>query len=338
MLASAAACTVALLTACTGPGANGGSPGTAATPTVIATTTVLGDIAGRIARCGGGTAQTLMPAGADPHDFAPSSAQLAAVVDAPLVVVNGLGLEAGLGDALAAATADGAHVLEVGPLVNPVPFDEHAGAAGSAAGHADEHADETPGGTAGHDEHGHGSLDPHVWFDMARMAVAAERIGDALAENTGDSAFAACGQQEAAIIREGESRVRAILATVPPANRVLVTDHDALGYFADAYGFRIAGAVTASGTTLAEPSSADLARLGEVLRAEGVRAIFANVSEPSALAEAVAAEAGTGVVVVPLHVESIGAPGTPADSYVGMMEENATAIAEALGGSAGGAS
>ena len=215
-------------------------------------------------------------------------------------------------------------MLEIGELVDPVPFGEHGGTADAqATDHADEHAD----------DHGHGSLDPHVWFDMSRMALAAERIGDALAERTGDAAYTACGQQEAALIRAGEARVRAILDTVPPADRVLVTDHDALGYFADAYGFRIAGAVTASGTTLAEPSSADLARLGDLLRAEGVRAIFANVSAPSALADAVAAEAGTNVAVVPLHVESIGAPGTPAGSYVGMMEENAKAIAGALGGS-----
>ena len=304
--------------------------------TVIATTTVLGDIAGSIARCGGGTATTLMPAGADPHDFAPSSAQLAAIVDAPRVVANGLGLEAGLADAIAAAKADGADVIEVGELVDPIPFADHPSA--HADGPADEHADDHADGQAAesapaHDDHGHGSLDPHVWFDMSRMALAAERIGDALAERTQDPAFRQCGATEAAEIRAGEARVRAILDTIPAADRVLVTDHDALGYFADAYGFRIAGAVTASGTTLAEPSSADLARLGDLLRAEGVRAIFANVSQPSALAAAVAAEAGSGVVVVPLHVEGIGEPGTAADSYVGMMEENARAIAAALGGS-----
>lgn len=318
--------TALALTACASGGTSGSATSGDATPTVIATTTVLGDIAGAIATCGGGTAATLMPAGADPHDFAPSSSQLAAVADAPLVVANGLGLEAALADALDTAKADGATVLEIGPLVDPLPFGDHASPGAAADAHADDHAD----------EHGHGSLDPHVWFDMTRMATAAEAIGDALAESTGIAAYRDCGRTQADEIRAADARVRATLATIPEADRVLVTDHDALGYFADAYGFRIAGAVTSSGTTLAEPSSADLAALADLLRTTGVRAIFANVDQPSALAAAVAEEAGTDVTVVPLHVESLDAPGTPASTYIGMMEENAKAIAGALAPGAAG--
>ena len=171
-----------------------------------------------------------------------------------------------------------------------------------------------------------------MWFDMNRMATAAELIGSALATKTGDDAYARCGAEEATAIRAGDARVRSILSSVPADKRVLVTDHDALGYFADEYGFTIAGAVVSSGATLAEPSSADLANLGDLIREKGVSAIFSNVSQPSALADAVAAEAGTEVVVVPLHIESIDEPGTPAGTYIGMMEENAKAIAGALGG------
>lgn len=273
-------------------------------PTVVATTTVLGAIAGPIATCGAGTYDVLMPAGADPHDFAPSSRQVAELVDAPLVVANGLGLEAGLADSLAAAQADGAHLLEIGPAVDPQPL-----------------GDSTDG-----------SLDPHVWFDMQRMATAAELIGAALAERTSEPAFADCGSQEAERIRAADTRVRAMLSSVPADSRVLVTDHDALGYLASAYGYRVAGTVVPSSTTLAEPSSADLAALAEQLRTEGVTTIFSNVAQPSALSDAVASEAGTDVNVVPLYVESLGAPGSGADTYISMMESNAHSIAQSLGG------
>ena len=249
-----------------------------------------------------------MPDGADPHDFAPSSRQVATLMDAPVVIANGLGLESGLADALASSTADGANVLEVGPLVDPIPLADHA------------------------DEHDHGNFDPHVWFDMSRMAQAATQIGDAIAVSTGDDAYRTCAAQQAAAITEAEKQVRAILSSVPADRRVIVTDHDALGYLAQAYGFRIAGTVVPSSTTLAEPSSADIAALADQIAREGVGAIFTNVDQPSSLADAVAEEAGHDVAVVPLYIESLGPPGSGAEDYIGMMMEDAQAIAANLGG------
>ena len=283
----------ALLTGC--------SSSQATAPTVVATTTILGDITQQITACAGGTSVTLMPNGTDPHDFAASSQQIALMDDAELVVANGLGLEAGLTDALASASADGAHVLEVGPHLNPLPFN------GSTT---------TP--------------DPHVWFDMERMAAAAELIGATLADTTAHPDYRECGQQVADRIRAADTQVRAVLESVPEGKRVLITDHDAFGYLAARYGYRIAGSVVPSSSTLAEPSSADLAALAAEVRRQGVPAIFSNVGQPGALASAVASEAGTHVTVVPLYVESLGAPGTSADSYIGMMMYDATAIADAL--------
>jgi zinc/manganese transport system substrate-binding protein len=283
----------ALLTGC--------SSSQATAPTVVATTTILGDITQQITACAGGTSVTLMPNGTDPHDFAASSQQIALMDDAELVVANGLGLEAGLTDALASASADGAHVLEVGPHLNPLPFN------GSTT---------TP--------------DPHVWFDMERMAAAAELIGSTLADTTAHSDYRECGQQVADRIRAADTQVSAVLESVPEGKRVLITDHDAFGYLAARYGYRIAGSVVPSSSTLAEPSSADLAALAAEVRRQGVPAIFSNVGQPGALASAVASEAGTHVTVVPLYVESLGAPGTSADSYIGMMMYDATAIADAL--------
>ena len=291
---------------------------------VVTTTTQLGNIVDEIVACGGGVNTTILPIGADPHDFSPSSADVATMVQANVVISNGLGLEAGLTDALASAAEDGAEVVAIAALVDPIPFGEenHSDEDHSDEDHADEeHADE---------EHGHSDgLDPHFWFDMTRMAQAAVIIGDTLAA-TGDAAYADCGQQVSAEILTAQTELEQILSVVPESRRVLVTDHDAMEYFAAAYDFTVAGSVIPAGTTLAEPSSADLQALVEVMKSAGVTAIFANAAQPAALADAVAAEVGADVVVVPLFIESLGEPGSEAGTYTTMMLTNAERIADAL--------
>jgi len=279
---------------------------------------MLGDVTSEIVLCAGGNVDVLMPNGVDPHDFSASSDQIASMISADLVVVNGLDLESGLTDSLANARSDGANIFEVAPLLDPIEF--------GAGSHSEEgHSDEE-----GHDDHG--SLDPHFWFDMNRMATAAELIGAELTTATGDEAYTACAQTTATEIRAAEGEVRALLESVPADKRILVTDHEALGYLADAYGYEIAGTVIPAGTTLAEPSSADLAALVATIKAEGITAIFSNTSSPTALAEAVAAESGTNINVIALYIGSLGEPGSPAATYIDMMRTNAQLIAEGLQG------
>ncbi len=167
---------------------------------------------------------------------------------------------------------------------------------------------------------------------MNRMAVAAELIGAELADSTGNNAYATCAATTAANIRTAEAGVRSSLESVPADQRILVTDHEALGYLADTYGYEIAGTIIPSNTTLAEPSSADLAALVATIKAEGVPAIFANVAQTTSLAEAVAAETGTPITIIPLYVESLGAPDSPAATYLQMMQANADLIASGLKG------
>jgi zinc/manganese transport system substrate-binding protein len=282
---------------------------------VVATTTMLGDVVAQVTACAGGSTTTLMPVGADPHDFSPSSEQVASIVAADLVVANGLGLEEGLADAIESAEVDGATVLEVAELVDPIEFGGH--------GHDDEEH-------SGEEEHG--DLDPHFWHDAMRMATAAQLVGDELAAATGDDTFSECGQQVADDLRGTDAEVREILSRLDDDQRVLVTDHDALGYFAEAYDFEVAGVVIPGGATLAEPSSQELADLVQVITQEEVPAIFSNTAAPSDLTDAVAAEAGATVEVVELYVGSLGPQGSGAQTYAGMMLANAQRIADALGG------
>lgn len=269
---------------------------------VVASTTILGSIADQVVTCAGGQTLTLMPVGADPHDYAPSSAEVAAMVNATLVITNGLGLEEGLSSAIGTAKQDGATVLEVGPLLDPAPL----------AGTTD-------------------SPDPHVWLDMSRMATAATLIGNELASLTGDDTYATCGAEVSADISDTDAQVAQLLSTVPASARILVTDHDAFGYFSRAYGYTVAGVVIPGGSTLSQPSSAELADLADTVRASGVHAIFANTSNPTVLIDALAQESGTKIAVVELYVGSLGPEGSGAETYQTMMLTDAQRVADALG-------
>jgi zinc/manganese transport system substrate-binding protein len=166
---------------------------------------------------------------------------------------------------------------------------------------------------------------------MLRMATAAELIGVELATITGNTAFQDCGTETAERIRTAEKEVATLMASVPADRRVLVTDHLAYGYLADRYGYEVIGAVVPSTTTLAEPSSAELAELAELIVAENVPAIFANVAEPSTLVEAVAAETGRDITIIPLY-HDLGGPDSPAATYIDLMTTDASRIAEGLAG------
>jgi len=268
--------------------------------TVVATTTILGDVAGNVVG-DGGAVEVLIPVGADPHDYRPSARQVAAVYKADLVISNGLQLEEGLLDVLEGAAADGANVLQFGDLVDPLPF-----------GEAD------------------GSFDPHIWMDPARMADAARLIAVELAALDPSVDWQARSERYAAELLAADREAATILAAVPSGDRKLVTNHDSFGYFADRYGFEVVGVVVPGGATLAEPSSAELADLVQQVAAAGVPAIFAETTEPATLAEAVAAEAGTDIAVIELYTGSLGEPGSGADTLVGMLLTNARRIAGAL--------
>ncbi|HKX76370.1 MAG TPA: metal ABC transporter substrate-binding protein [Acidimicrobiia bacterium] len=288
---------------------------------VVATTSVLGDV---VANLVGNDArvEVIMPVGADPHDFEPSAQQAELLRQADLVVANGLGLEEGLIDLIEAAEQEGANILELAPLLDPLPF----------AGHGeDEHQGEAEGESESEEDHGLG--DPHFWQDPVRMAQAVEIIASRLAELETDLAPSEWSERAATYgteILAAHAANEALLAAIPVDQRKLVTNHEAFGYFADRYGFEIIGVVIPGGSTLGEPSAQDLAHLVEEMRHEGVRAIFAENTNPAALADAVAAELGEAVTVVELYSDSLAEPGSPADTYLGLIEENARLVAEAL--------
>jgi zinc/manganese transport system substrate-binding protein len=127
-----------------------------------------------------------------------------------------------------------------------------------------------------------------------------------------------------------DAEMEETLSVVPDDQRVLVTNHEVFGYFADRFDFEVVGAVIPSLTTSAEPSTAEVEALVELIEQEQIPAIFADTSGSTRLAEAIASSAGNEVAVVVLFSESLGEPGSGADTYISMMSTNASLIAGAL--------
>ena len=263
---------------------------------VVATTSILGDIVSNLVGSDV-TVEVLMPVAVDPHDFQPSSKQVAAISRADLVVANGGGLEEGLRDALEAARDDGVRVLELTPLVDPIISN--------------------------------GREDPHFWLDPQRVVSAVDWIMKELVALGAEApGFGSYADQ----LLQAHSDVEAILSAVQPSSRKLVTNHNSFAYFADRYGFEVIGVVIPGGSTLGDPSSEELAALVRVIEGEGVKALFAGASQPALLAETIADEVGHRVTVVELYAGSLGEPGSGAATLIEMLLLNARRIADALQG------
>ena len=193
--------------------------------------------------------------------------------------------------------------------------------------HEDDHDEDDGHGHA----HAHGSEDPHVWFDPIRVADALPALSQALATQAGldaaalDECVAAYHSELIAL----DAEVDAVLASLHPEDRLLVTNHDALGYFADRYGFQVIGTVIPSGSTLAAASPAGLQELVELIDETGVSAIFSETTHSSDDTEALGREAG--VQVVSLNTGSLGPADSSSGTYIGFIRTNAQKIAEGLG-------
>jgi zinc/manganese transport system substrate-binding protein len=221
---------------------------------------------------------------------------VAALRDADALVVNGLGFEAGLLDAIEAAADEGVRVISAADVVE-------------------------------------GSDDPHLFTDPVRMRQAAALIADSLVDEIPALDTPSYRDRVDGYLAELEALdadIEAVLADIPAERRVLITNHEVLGYFADRYGFEVLGAIIPGGSTLAEPGAADLDALVQDIDEHAVPAIFADTSSPGRLADALAAE-GANVTVVELYSESLGEEGSAGDTYIGMLRTNAERIAAALG-------
>jgi zinc/manganese transport system substrate-binding protein len=291
----------------------------AALPTIVVTTNILGDVVQAVV---GDAAEvvTIMPVGADPHDFQASAQEVVAMNSADALIVNGADFEEGLLDVIDAAGDEGVPTFDAISAVDTIEFGE--------GGH-DEHSDDEHSD----DEHNeHSGADPHFFTDPMRMATVVEALVEFLQEELTFADPAAVSASAAAYVAELvalDGEVAALVASIPEERRVLVTNHEVFGYFADRYGFEVVGAVIPSGSTTDGVSAGELAELAEKIVEEGVPAIFADASSSDDLIEALAAEVGD-VIVVELYSESLGESGSDGATYMEMIRTNATRMSSAL--------
>jgi len=194
----------------------------------------------------------------------------------------------------------------------------------------DEHA-----GDEGHDDHGdhhghdHGATDPHAWQSLRHAVTYADNITMALAKADPQNASAYFGNR-AAYVAEMEAldaEIRAAFAELPPAGRTVVTSHDAFRYFGRDYGLTFLAPQGLS--TASEASAHDVARLIELIRREGIRAVFTeNVADPRLL-ERIAEETGAALGGT-LYPGALSGPDGPASTYLDMMRHNASTLSQAL--------
>ncbi|KAA3642954.1 MAG: zinc ABC transporter substrate-binding protein [Chloroflexi bacterium] len=289
---------------------------------VVATTNIVGDV---VAQIGGEHVEltVMLPVDADPHSFQPTPQDLVAVENADIVFVNGLDLEEFLAEM----------VENVGGEDNIVSVSEEVATIEFSGGHDDheegeEHDDHEEGEE--HEEHEHSGADPHVWMDPNNVKIWTDNIATALSTSDPDNAATYVANAEAYNLEldELDEWAQSELAQLASENRVLVTDHEALGYFAEHYGFEIIGTILPGSSTLAEPSASELAALEDLVVDFGVPAIFVGTTVNPNLAQRVADD--TGVQLVPLYTGSLSDADGPAATYLEMMRYNVGAIVEAL--------
>jgi len=275
-------------------------------PQVLATIGMIGDMAARIA---GDHARvdSMMQSGVDPHLYKATEGDVRRLGEADLILYNGLNLEGKMGDIF----------VKVGRTRPVVPVSETV---------PKEQLREPP------EFQGH--YDPHIWFDVSMWTHAIDAIVPALSEIAPAHAaeFKANGEKLRGELAELDEWVKKEIATIPKERRVLVTAHDAFGYFGRRYDIEVMGLQGIS--TVSQAGIGDVERLVTAIAGRKIPAIFVESSVPKQAIEAVqrACESKGWPVKIggQLFSDAMGAAGTPEGTYPGMVRHNVKTIVEAL--------
>ena len=285
---------------------------------VIASFSILGDMANEI----GGehvSVTTLVGPDGDTHVYEPTPADVQALAEADLLIVNGLGFEGWLERLSTAAGFEGITVVATDGITPLSLEDEHE----EGAAHEDEEEH-------GHDHHRHGDEDPHAWHSLANGAIYASNIEEGLsaADPNNADTYREHGERYRAEIRALDQEVRQSLDALPAERRKIVTPHDAFGYFADSYDLTFLAPQGLS--TESEASAAAVATLIRQVRDEQISAIFIENVADSRLIEQITRETDA-VIGGTLYSDALSAEDGPASTYLDMLRHNVGAITAALG-------
>ncbi len=273
------------------------------TPTVVATTTMLTDLA---ATLGGEDVRVvgIMKPGGDPHLYQPRPSDARTIAASQMVVTSGLHLEGWIDDLVRNAGGE-RPVIVASTDVEPIRMAD------------------SPGG-----------VDPHFWFDLAAWSAATRTVSKGLVDLTKDDPEAvarieARTERYLADIQRLEAWTRGQLDSIPEKQRVLITSHDAFNYFGRAYDIDVVAIQGIS--TEQEASQRDVANVVDEVRSRNAPAVFVETSVNPQLIEQVARETGA-KVAGPLYSDSIGPADGAASTFLGTVTENVRIITQALGG------
>lgn len=304
--ALAVAAALALAGCAAGPNSRG-SAGADGELKIVATTTQVADFARNVVGdTGGATVTQLVQPNQSVHGYDPSAADLAALGQADVLVANGVGLEVWLDEAVKASGFDGVTIkADEGITI------------------ADDRADDYAGGN------------PHIWTDVTNAMTMVQTIAQGLSGASADNAaaFAANAADYGRRLSVLEDWIRTNIDPVPADRRLLVSNHDAFGYFTAAYGITHVGSVIPSFDDNAEPSAAEIDELVAAIKSTGVKAVFSEASLSPKAAETVAREAGVTVYAGEnaLYGDSLGPAGSDGETYIASQLHNVTVILESWG-------
>lgn len=294
---------------------------------IVATTTQVADLTRQVVGDTASVTQLLKP-NTSAHSFDPTPADLLALADADVLVLNGVNLEEWIGGAVQASGFDGATIdssRDV-PLLGADDVAEET--AHAEHDHAeDAHAEDTEAVDDGHDhDHEHVSGDPHIWTSIRNAELMVQEIADGLAEAdpAGASEYQANAQEYTAKLADLDAWATAQVDRVPAEQRLLVSNHESLGYFVRDYGITYVGSVVPSFDDNAELAASDIESLVEAIRQSGAGAVYAEASLSPKSAEAIAREAGVQVFTGPdaLYVDSLGPADSDAATYLAAQAHN----------------
>ena len=301
---------------------------------IVATTTQIADLARNVLG-ERGEVSSILPLNSDAHDFEPTPQDVERVADADLILEHGLGLDTWVEGLIKSAGGSATHVLVTDRVHSHTSLEDEQAHEDDASPDADgtAHTDDDHDAANDEDEdgHDHGDVDPHVWFDVTNAKIMVENIRDALiaADEAGRATYEANASAYIAELDALDAWIREQVATIPEDQRKMVTNHEAFGYFIEAYGFDFVGAVIPSLDSQAQPTARETAELMDKMEHEQVRVIFAEAAINPDLATQLAEELGIDIVD-DLYGDSLGSKDSGADTYIGMMRSNTEKIVAAL--------
>ncbi len=274
---------------------------------VVVAESFLADITGNIA---GNRLQviTLMPLGVDPHAYEPTPRDIAKIADSDLLIINGSGFEGWL-EQVIQNTAGTTTIVEASAGLQSRPV-QH-----SLETHADDH----------------GEIDPHFWLDPLNVVQYVTNIRAALIEidPDGKEVYTRNADNYIQQLIALDQEIRAQVNTIPLEKRIIVTNHESFGYYADRYGLTVIGAVIPSVSTGSSPPAQQMALLIDDIRSSGASAIFIETGANTRLSEQIAQETGV-KIIADLYTHSISPADGPAPTYIDMLRYNTLAIISAL--------